>query len=325
MAKGHPSLPKAGKTVVYKSDLLVNLQLVDADREATQRVLTMEREFRRMISSHVDSLPDEDAKFQRFNTSPFVLMMHCLYRNYSRISQLERDILPAKQFSSMETSAGKMVEFVALPIYGWEPVLSQMHTKNSALDGKRLDGDTLKLATLKSGPKCLNDEMSENFADAILSHATKWAEDAGVQHIDFTYGVLYGTQKQSNKKDWHILRNIKDKLPLEAMTLLPDNRWACEFIKDDVLVSASIRIGIDWWEYLGGDNCLVELCIALIRACVTPGDRDPNHYEYTISDLGQIASVSIVPPQFNVSILQLSQLPWFFFLARHFCDEIQDA
>jgi hypothetical protein len=76
---------------------------------------------------------------------------------------------------------------------------------------------------------------------------------------------------------------------------------------------------------LGGDKCLIELCVALIRACVSPGDSDPSNYKYAISDLGQIASTSILPQYFNVSILQRSQLAWLFFLARHFCDEVQDA
>ena len=88
-----------------------------------------------------------------------------------------------------------------------------MHTANSAIDGKKIAGDTLCLATLKSGPRCLNDEMSENFADAILANCEAWAGDAGKKELDFTYGVLYGTRKQSNKKDWHILRNLARKLP----------------------------------------------------------------------------------------------------------------
>src|SRR5690606_25962070 len=102
---------------------------------------------------------------EEFNTSPFVLLIHARQRQYSKVSELERDILPAKQFSSMETSAGRMVEEVVLPVYGWQCVLSQMHTSYSAIDGKCVTPTTLCAATLKSGPRCLNDEMSENLAD----------------------------------------------------------------------------------------------------------------------------------------------------------------
>lgn len=325
MARGHTGLPRAERRVFKKSELLAALREVDADATSTARVLALENEFRRRVQMHVDSLPVEDAKFEKFNTSPFVLMIHCMKKGYSRISQIESDILPAKQFSSMETSAGRMVEAVALPAYGWEVVLSEMHSANSALDGKQLDGDTLRLATLKSGPRCLNDEMSENFADSIIARYRAWAADAGVRKIDFTYGVLYGTPKISNKKDWHILRNIGEKMPAGSMTVTPDGRWDCAFALDGIEVKVSVRIGLDWWVHLGGNLCLIEICAAMIRACVRPGDADPTTQTYAISDLAQIVSTTGVPADFNVAVLQRSQLAWLFFLARHFCDSLEDA
>ena len=66
--------------------------------------------------------------------------------------------------------------------------------------------------------------MSENFADAILANCAAWAKSAGKTKLDFTYGVLYGTRKQSNKKDWHILRNIAQKLP-SGLKESPNGRW----------------------------------------------------------------------------------------------------
>ncbi|QQS09396.1 MAG: hypothetical protein IPK69_01870 [Phycisphaerales bacterium] len=325
MARGHAGLPRAERRVFKKSELLAALRAVDADAGSTARVLALENEFRRRVQIHVDSLPAEDAKFEKFNTSPFVLMIHCMINGYSRISQIESDILPAKQFSSMETSAGRMVEAVALPAYGWEVVLSEMHSANSALDGKQLSGDTLRLATLKSGPRCLNDEMSENLADSIISRYRAWATDAGVRKIDFTYGVLYGTPKISNKKDWHILRNIGEKMPAGSMTVTPDGRWDCAFTRDGIEVKVAVRIGLDWWVHLGGSICLTEICAAMIRACVRPGDADPTTQTYAISDLAQIVSTAGVLSDFNVAVLQRSQLAWLFFLARHFCDTLEEA
>jgi hypothetical protein len=252
------------------------------------------------------------------------LLIHALQHGYSRIQEIERDILPGKQFSSMETSAGKMVEAVALPVYGWEIVESGMHTPNSALDGKHVAADAIQVATLKSGPRCLNDEMSENFADAVVNHSTEWASDAGVRKVDFSYGVLYGTKKQSNKKDWHILRNIREKVPAGSMLIQPDNRWDCAFRQNGVQVNVAVRIGLDWWNFLGGATCFVELSAALIRACIRPTDSGAAQGRYVIADLSDIVSVRCVPENFNVSILQRSQLEWLFFVARHFCDEITD-
>jgi hypothetical protein len=322
----HAGLPAATTKILFKSQLLDQLSLVDADEAAKRRVLAMESEFRRRITQHVQSLPASDAQFAKFSTNPFVLMFHSLNKNYRNVSEIEGDILPAKVFSSMETSAGRMVEAVLLPVYDWQFVPSEMHSANSILDGKSKKGKTLCLATLKSGPRCLNDEMSENMADAILANFRSWATDAKVREIDFTYGVLYGTQKQSNKKDWHILRNIAHKLAGGKVLVSPNDRWSCEFEKNGIKVRVAIRLGIDLWNYIGGGaSTFVELCAALIRACIAPVIVAPAaDYQYTIVDLPEIISLASVPQAYNVALLQRSQLEWLFFFGRHFCDELRD-
>ena len=318
----HKGLPRPRPLTITKAELIDALALLDQDQEASRRALAMETDFRDRITSHVESLPTQDANFARFNTSPFVLMFYALQNGFVRISEVESAILPAKVFSSMETSAGRMVEAVVLPRYGWEVVPSEMHSVNSAIDGKRMAGDELCLATLKSGPRCLNDEMSENFADVILSNSAAWAQEAGVNKIDFTYGVLYGTKKQSNKKDWHILRNIAEKLP-GGMKETPENKWQCRFEKDNVQVRVTIRIGVELWNYIAGhDLAFLEICTALIRSCIKPVNTKRGKHQYAIIDLEDIISTAEIPDAFNIKILQRSQFEWLFFFARHFCDEI---
>jgi hypothetical protein len=313
-------LPRPRDTELSKEILLERLVAVDRDEASSARALEMETEFRTRITNHISSLPTADASFAKFNTSPFVLLFYTLQHGFTRISQIENAILPAKVFSSMETSAGRMVEQVVLPKYGWEFAPSGMQTTNSAIDGKKVAGDTLCLATLKSGPRCLNDEMSENFADAIIANCVTWARQAGITKLDFTYGVLYGTKKQSNKKDWHILRIIAAKMGGQ-MTVTPEDKWYCKFVKDGVEVTVTVRIGIELWNYIAGDNrAYMELFTALLRACVAPSEGDAGTYTYTISDLEQIISLAGLPAEFNTRILQRSQLEWLFFVARHFCD-----
>ena len=321
----HEGLPRPIPFRLSKPALLEALATVDKNRQSTARVLKMETSFREKIRSHVESLPTNEAQFRKFNTNPFVLMIHCFKKQYRHISQIEQDILPAKIFSSMETSAGRMVEAVVLPIYSWQSVPSAMHTASSVIDGKKLSGSTLCLATLKSGPRCLNDEMSENIADAIIATSTAWAKGAKVKKIDFTYGVLYGTRRQSNKKDWHILRNIVEKLPKSAIKVNPRHGWTCEYAKDGVKVTVTVRIGIELWNYIAGNEmAFVELCVALIRACVAPSDTQPGDHEFTIVDLEEIISLGPVSSDFNISILQRSQLEWLFLFAHHFCDQLLD-
>jgi len=323
MARGHPGMPRPQELVLSKQLLLDQLYRIDRETSRRDKVLRLETAFREKVRSHIASLPARDSTLQKFNTSPYVLLIHASQRGYTRVSELEADILPAKQFSSMETSAGRMVEEVVLPEYGWECVASTMHSSKSAIDGQRVDGDVLRLVTLKSGPRCLNDEMSENFADAILANYRAWAEGANTRSIDFSYGVLYGTKKQSNKKDWHILRNIKEKAG-STLTVSPENQWHCQVKESGVVLDVSIRIGLDWWQHLGGELCFVEVFTALIRACINPGASDPGSYPYVIGDLGSIVSADFVAEGFNVSLLQYSQLPWLFLMARHFCDHLHD-
>lgn len=322
----HEGLPKPAVTPIRKSELLQALQTVDDDEAAKARVLALETSFRQRIDINLLSLPLKNAIFAKFNTNPFVLMMHSKNRDYRHIGEIESDILPAKVFSSMETSSGRMVEAVVLPVYGWEVVPSVMHSPDSVLDGRKKAGNVLCLATLKSGPRCLNDEMSKDIAEDILANCEHWASEYHVTEIDFTYGVLYGTKRQSNKKDWHILRNIEEKLTNGTLLESPNNRWSCKFQKNNITVTVTIRIGTDLWNYIGGTSSMfTELSASIIRACITPSEVEPADYAFQISDLEAIISTQSVPVNFNVALLQRSQLEWFFFFARHFCDQLLET
>lgn len=325
MARGNPGLPKVVAPVVLrKSSIFQDLARIDSDPVCRQRVLAMETEFRHRISNHIAALPASSSQFQKFNTSPFVLMFYSKQQGYSYVSEIEKDIIPAKVFSSMETSAGRMVETVVLPIYGWQTVPSKMHSVESVLDGKRVTpGQTLYAATLKSGPRCLNDEMAKDIGVDVVRHAHDWATSGGANSIEFTYGVLYGTKRQSNKKDWHILRNIGEIIASPAQVNSPcDGKWDISYSSQQLTVTATVRVGMEWWDYLGGPGTWIELCVALIRACVVPNNAVRNAPTYTINDLAAILRLDSLPHGYNVSLLQQSQLEWLLFLARHFCDEM---
>ncbi len=327
MGRGHPGLPQQIEpAVIRKADLLRSLKRLDDDQDCRDRVQRMELEFRRRIEGHVRSLPLADATFAKFKTNPFVLLFHALRQGYRHVHQIEQDILPAKLFSSMETSAGKMVEQVVRPVYGWTDAPSVMHSPNSVLDAMQVRSDVLRLATLKSGPVCLNDEMSKDIGSDIAANCVAWARTAGVKKVDFTYGVLYGTKRMSNKKDWHVLRNLVERLPSDAVvTVSPAGRWDCAFCRDGVEVEVAVRIGIELWNHLAeSDLAFLEILTALIRACVPVGPVPTANASFTIRDLAAIVSLAGVPDDYNLGLLQRSQWEWVFFIARHFCDQMTD-
>lgn len=171
MARGHVDLPPTVPPVrLSKAAIFESLAKIDWDLQARQRILGMESGFRKRINTHISALPTAQARFQKFSTSPFVLMFYSKQRGYKHVSEIEKDIVPAKVFSSMETSAGRMVEEVVLPFYGWTVVPTQMHSTESLLDGRKLAGDGLAVVTLKSGPRCLNDEMAQNIGRDIAAN-----------------------------------------------------------------------------------------------------------------------------------------------------------
>ena len=126
------------------------------------------------------------------------------------------------------------------------------------------------------------------------------------------------------KKDWHILRNIVESHGTRFMIEHPRHQWKCSFRIRGIRVDVTIRIGTDWWSNLGGEFALIEVLTALIRSCVIPTPVIEMDYEYIIADLGEIVSTSIIPSEFNVSLLQRSQLEWLFFLSRHYCDTLTE-
>jgi Type II restriction endonuclease EcoO109I len=321
---GHPDLPTDIQPLVLdKTDIFKSLKRIDSDSSSRNRILRMESEFRKRIGTHIKGLPEAGSKFQKFSTNPFVLMFYSKQKSYSRVAHIEKDLVPAKVFSSMETSAGNMVEQVFLPVYGWEVVQSKMHSHQSLLDGRKVDqkSDTFIGATLKSGPRTLNDDMAKGIGNELVHRAHSWAVNHGVKQVDFTYGVLYGTRKQSNKKDWHILRNIDESRPAQSRLITPHKGgWSISYSDGALTVSATVRIGIEWWEFLGGKDTWLELCCALIRSCVVPADQVAAPPNYTISDLYDILDLSMIDEDFNVSVIQRSQFEWILFLARHFSD-----
>lgn len=321
----HADLPDSPAPVVLnKSDIFNTLRAIDNDQKARSRILDMEKEFRKRIAAHIGGLPSASSQLSKFNTNPFVLMFYSMQRKFSHVFEVEETLVPAKVFSSMETSAGNMIERVVLPFYGWNTVQSAMQTHESLLDGRKTSGGSKAFvgATLKSGPRTLNDDIARNIATEVVERASSWAVNAGATEVEFTYGTLYGTKRQSNKKDWHILRNIDELRPRPSTLLTPHAKnWSIAYQDGPLKVSATVRVGIEWWDYLS-ENAWIELCCALIRACIAPTTQPKPEHSYTISDLPDIIDTSPAGSDYNVSILQTSQLEWLLFLAQHFADEL---
>lgn len=306
MARGHPDLPTSPIVRLSKARIFQQLTEIDADQISRARVLEMERRFRERVEAYIV------AKGRRGDpmTNPFVLMMHSRRMGYRRVAEVVKGIPAGAGFASMETEAGRMVEKVTFEVFGWKIVESTMQSTNTVVDAWRIDGTTLSCATLKSGPRCLNDAMAKDIGTDVAKNIAAWAASNNATAVDFNYAVIYGTPSRSNKKDWHVLRNIAEALPHGTVISGSHKKaWAMAYTSSGVTISASVRLGLDWWTHLGGPNTWIEVSTAFIRACIQPS-----------TDL--IASSEHAPSGYNVALLQQSQLDWLIMCAKHFCDEL---
>ncbi len=230
----------------------------------------------------------------------------------------------------METSAGRMVERVVLPPYGWDCVDSGMQTSDSVVDGSKLDGDTVRIVTLKSGPRCINDSMTGDIARELVDNAPAWAKKAKVKKVEFTVGVLYGTRKKSNKKDWHILRRASEIVTERANRNTSDlespaDQWHCRFKIEGIEVTARVELGETLWSLVGGGhNAFTELLCAAVRSCIDPSNSPKKNVKFQIPDLGKIVELTPAQKKMNFTVLQKSQVEWFLLMAAHFAEGLTE-
>ena len=324
-------LPRPKALNLSKGELLKSLAALDESVEAQKRVKQMEDDFRKRIATHLTSLSNVAQKpFRDYNTNPFVLLFYSSQQKFTRVDEIECVLVPAKVFSSMETSAGRMVERVVLPPYGWDCVDSGMHTTDSVVDGSKLDGDTLRIVTLKSGPRCINDSMTGDIARELVDNAPAWAKKAKVKKVEFTVGVLYGTRKKSNKKDWHILRRACEIVTERAnrstsVMETPADKWQCRLKIKGVEVTARVELGESLWSLVGsGHDAFTELLCAAVRSCIDPSNSPKKNVKFQIPDLGKIIELTAAQKKTNFTVLQKSQVEWFLLMAAHFAEGLTE-
>jgi hypothetical protein len=305
--------PKLDTIYLDKAELIAQLERINKQELSRTRIFEMENSFKEKMQSYKDQRKSVENYEYRIN--PFAAMLLAFNNGYTSISQIEGDVM-AMNMLSMATSMGKMMEQIVLPAYGWDisQPISSMHTSDSIIDGVRLSTDVANVVTLKSGPRTLNDSNSRDISNEILRYYKTWAATYDVSTINFIYGVWYGTYDMSNRKDWHILHNVYKGLDNSGDP--PYNKWNMDFSSDGIDVNIQIRIGLNWWEYLGGNDCLSEVLIALTRASIDSSDielSNSNIFRELIED---------VPANSNIEILHPNQLQWCLFLHRHFYDSM---
>lgn len=288
------------------------------------RVASLEKALEaRMLQINARS-PAIDGK----STNPFVLAAYARLFDVQHLKQVDDIVAAAKVFSSIETAAGRVVEDVLPPFYGWQQIDSPGHTVLSEIDSARVIGDTVELVALKSGPMCINDSMVSQIANAIGSHWKAWSQHWGMDKVRYIVGMNYSTAKSSNKKDWHIVRLAEERAIAHGATIgssctTPQGKRPLAhafFEANDG--SKSLRVetmqGRALWAHIGGsDDAFLEICWAMAK-CMD-AMAAPIGSNFTTGEMPEIIEFA---SRLQVPEVSDAEKQWLVLFARHFVDEL---
>ncbi|MCK2148743.1 hypothetical protein MYE70_06645 [Marinobacter alexandrii] len=320
------------KALASTAEMQSFLTKYDTDAPTRQRVEGLAQKF----ASRFDAINVNQPKIDGKSTNPFVLSAFARTQSISMVSELDQLIAAAKMFSSLETALGRVVEDVVPSSYGWSQVHSESHSLLSEIDSAKVQrsSSTVFLAALKSGPSCINDSMVSQIANAIATHWEQWADNWKVNNVHYIVGMNYSTGKNSNKKDWHIVRlaaeklsekglafsepcirqiNVKGKLKLQAQ-----NRFKAS--TDQKNITVEVLQGRNFWAAIGDGNSdtFFEVCAALALALSALNPSPLPDAPITVG-LDKVISHanSLRSEKFETGAIQ-----WFTLFVRHFVDAI---
>lgn len=262
------------------------------------------------------------------STNPFVLAAYAQLFQIQHLKQVDDIVSAAKVFSSIETAAGRVVEDVIPPYYGWEQIDSPGHTPLSEIDSARIVGDTVELIALKSGPMCINDSMVSQIANAVANHWRHWSDHWGVSNVRYIVGMNYSTARNSNKKDWHIVRLAQERAAALGATISAScmTPQAARPLAHPSFTAESggktLRVealqGRAFWAHVGGgDHAFLEICWAMAKCMQALAV--PIGAEFTT---GQLAEIVRFADSLDVPEVSAAEKQWLVMFARHFVDEL---
>lgn len=262
------------------------------------------------------------------STNPFVLAAYAHLFDIRSLKQVDEIVSAAKVFSSIETAAGRVVEDVIPPFFGWRQIDSPGHTPLSEIDSARTVGATAELAALKSGPMCINDSMVAQISNAISMHWEHWCDHWQVEGIRYIVGMNYSTARNSNKKDWHIVRLAEERVAAAGATItsscvaLQQGRPIAQPFFEAEKNGRTLRVetmqGRAFWSHIGdSDRAFLEICWAMARCMHTLAV--PVGTNFTT---GQMSEIVHFADSLDVPEVSDAEKQWLVMFARHFVDEL---
>jgi hypothetical protein len=235
-----------------------------------------------------------------YRTSPYVLMATAGALQLDDFRDLAKFLIDIKLYMGLETSFGKSIENVVMPTYPidvpvenrWgspveklEEFASYVGLSAEEKSARRVDSvwreidsavvhsKRRHLMTIKSGTATINDTQVGGMYTAIKENHTKWLASSrdrfGVEGIDVTIGLTYGTDWTTNNKENQILA----KLMSGGFAEVDRETQPGVIQNEDGTVRVYRVIGVDYWAYAGNPSnpssaefTFLEVLLGLARA-----------------------------------------------------------
>lgn len=230
-------------------------------------------------------------------------------------------IFGAKLYMALETAFGKSVEDVVMPIYpaidaeaGWKEHPKKVEEMSGDARGEDLVwqkvdkycvvDDTAYLATVKSGPRTLNESTTDSMKSDIAEHSEAWLEGtqerhSQVENLEVIIGLTYGTDNTTNNKEMRILLKLVEEGFEEVnrgrqpgVVVHPDN--------DDIKVHS--KVGIDFWSLVAnprdpdtGEFAFLEMLLGFVKAADEAGEALIDKTEDNVSSLEETIDALDMP------------------------------
>lgn len=266
------------------------------------RVKTLAGVLATYITTNLPEAIDRRDGLADYRTNPYVLLTSASVMNLDEPARFAAFLFNTKLYMGLETSFGKSIEAAFLAPYPLHPdakhkwidapekiaefaKLKGLAREEKAqvrsgsvwreVDKSCVVGTRRYMASIKSGPNCINDSQVQAMTSAIIQHHKQWMADTKktypeVTGLDIVVGLTYGTDRTTNNKENQILAKL-----LAAGFEEEDRAKRPGVLIDTATRSIRVyrRVGKEFWAFIGNPVApsgtgfvFLEIMLALSKA-----------------------------------------------------------
>jgi hypothetical protein len=268
------------------------------EQVSQDRINKISNKWAQYLKPNLEDTIDAKQDIDDYRLNPYAITAIAGILDFESVEEISEFIFGAKLYMSLETAFGKSVENIVMPVYpipdvetGWKEHPEKVKEMQS--DGRGEDlawqkidkycvvDDTAYLATVKSGPRTLNESTTDSMKSDIATHSDTWLEGTrnhhpGVDELEVIIGLTYGTDNSTDSKEMRVLLKLveegfveKDRQNHPGVIVHPDNQN----------ITVHTQVGIDFWSFVANpqdpqsaEYAFLEVLLGLIKASDEAGE-----------------------------------------------------